>query len=76
MEFKTDEPELLHCPVCIEVYCSPYKCMPCEHSFCELCLRRLAKHNHDHKKDNRCPLCREMISYCKPNAGTETHLLF
>lgn len=48
------------CAVCLDVYYSPYKCHPCNHVFCEPCLRTLAKNR---PSNTPCPLCRTLISH-------------
>ncbi|XP_076061775.1 E3 ubiquitin-protein ligase RNF180-like [Oratosquilla oratoria] len=64
-------PDHLICPVCLDVYYSPFEVKPCGHTFCEPCLRRLAKPK---PTETRCPLCRELIGMCQLNraiASTE-----
>ncbi|XP_014838239.1 PREDICTED: E3 ubiquitin-protein ligase RNF180-like [Poecilia mexicana] len=48
------------CAVCLDVYFSPYMCHPCNHIFCEPCLRTLAKNN---PTNTPCPLCRTIITH-------------
>lgn len=48
------------CAVCLDVYFSPYMCHPCNHIFCEPCLRTLAKNS---PADTPCPLCRTTITH-------------
>ncbi|KAM4745212.1 uncharacterized protein rnf180a [Anableps anableps] len=48
------------CAVCLDVYFSPYMCHPCNHIFCEPCLRTLAKNN---PTNTSCPLCRTIITH-------------
>ncbi|PWA15801.1 hypothetical protein CCH79_00008915, partial [Gambusia affinis] len=48
------------CAVCLDVYFSPYMCHPCNHIFCEPCLRTLAKNN---STNTPCPLCRTVITH-------------
>ena len=50
--------ELL-CPICWELLHRPHSLQPCEHSFCEPCLRRLARVG-----IQTCPLCRSLITDC------------
>ncbi|XP_077142194.1 E3 ubiquitin-protein ligase RNF180 isoform X1 [Ranitomeya variabilis] len=47
------------CAVCLDVYFNPYVCYPCQHIFCEPCLRTLAR---DNPARTPCPLCRSIIS--------------
>ncbi|XP_034026427.1 E3 ubiquitin-protein ligase RNF180 [Thalassophryne amazonica] len=48
------------CAVCLDIYFSPYMCQPCNHVFCEPCLRTLAKNN---PTNTPCPLCRTTITH-------------
>ncbi|XP_056274329.1 E3 ubiquitin-protein ligase RNF180 [Pseudoliparis swirei] len=48
------------CAVCLDVYFSPYMCQPCNHIFCEPCLRTLAKNS---PTSTPCPLCRTIITH-------------
>lgn len=48
------------CAVCLDVYFSPYICHPCNHIFCEPCLRTLAKNS---PTNTPCPLCRTVITH-------------
>ncbi|KAJ8262864.1 hypothetical protein COCON_G00153210 [Conger conger] len=48
------------CAVCLDVYFSPYMCHPCNHVFCEPCLRTLAKNS---PANTPCPLCRTLITH-------------
>nr|XP_019958247.1 PREDICTED: uncharacterized protein LOC109639302 [Paralichthys olivaceus] len=48
------------CAVCLDVYFSPYMCTPCNHVFCEPCLRTLAKNS---PTNTPCPLCRTVITH-------------
>ncbi|XP_030004509.1 E3 ubiquitin-protein ligase RNF180-like [Sphaeramia orbicularis] len=52
------------CAVCLDVYFSPYTCRPCDHVFCEPCLRTLAKNRH---ANTPCPLCRTLITHTSFN---------
>ncbi|XP_013883802.1 E3 ubiquitin-protein ligase RNF180 [Austrofundulus limnaeus] len=49
----------LTCPVCLDVFFSPYACRPCGHVFCEPCLRTLGQNR---VTDTPCPLCRALIA--------------
>ncbi|KAM4052369.1 E3 ubiquitin-protein ligase RNF180 [Anomaloglossus baeobatrachus] len=53
------EKESYTCAVCLDVYFNPYMCYPCQHVFCEPCLRTLAR---DNPTRTPCPLCRSMIT--------------
>jgi hypothetical protein len=33
------------CPVCLDLLFEPHKVVPCQHLFCEPCLRRLGSKN-------------------------------
>ena len=59
-------PDHLICPICLELLFSPFCVKPCEHVFCEPCLRRLAR---PCPTNTACPLCREIIGACTPAAG-------
>lgn len=48
------------CAVCLDVYFCPYMCHPCNHIFCEPCLRTLAKNS---PTNTPCPLCRTVITH-------------
>lgn len=48
------------CAVCLDVYFCPYMCHPCNHIFCEPCLRTLAKNS---PTNTPCPLCRTIITH-------------
>ncbi|CAF93442.1 unnamed protein product, partial [Tetraodon nigroviridis] len=48
------------CAVCLDVYFSPYMCHPCNHIFCEPCLRTLARNS---PANTPCPLCRTVITH-------------
>ncbi|KAK5932366.1 hypothetical protein CgunFtcFv8_004076 [Champsocephalus gunnari] len=52
--------EGLICAVCLDVFFSPYMCYPCNHVFCEPCLRTLAKGS---PTNTPCPLCRTIITH-------------
>ncbi|KAM9743259.1 uncharacterized protein rnf180a [Menidia menidia] len=57
---STGDREGFICAVCLDVYFSPYMCHPCNHIFCEPCLRTLAKSN---PTNTPCPLCRTIITH-------------
>ncbi|XP_072290139.1 uncharacterized protein rnf180a [Eucyclogobius newberryi] len=50
----------LLCAVCLDVYFCPHMCHPCNHIFCEPCLRTLAKNC---PTSTPCPLCRTIITH-------------
>lgn len=54
-------PGYLTCPICLELLHAPCKTQPCNHVFCEQCLRLLGGEN------TQCPLCRQMIGQCIPD---------
>lgn len=58
--------EDLICPVCLEIYFEATACVPCGHIFCEPCLRNLGKRK---PTATACPLCRQLILQCLPQAG-------
>jgi len=66
-EIMNSEPELdnmdpsLICPVCLDLLHDPYSALPCKHTFCETCLRRLGSKN---AMDTSCPMCRQRILFC------------
>ncbi|XP_046549509.1 uncharacterized protein LOC124259411 isoform X2 [Haliotis rubra] len=50
------------CPVCLDLYHKPHVVHPCQHMFCEPCLRKLPS---SALADNAvCPLCRQDIRAC------------
>nr|XP_008123082.1 PREDICTED: E3 ubiquitin-protein ligase RNF180 isoform X1 [Anolis carolinensis]XP_008123089.1 PREDICTED: E3 ubiquitin-protein ligase RNF180 isoform X1 [Anolis carolinensis] len=72
-EHRLDKESYL-CAVCLDVYFNPYMCFPCQHIFCEPCLRTLAK---DNPINTPCPLCRTAITQVffqsELNNFTKTH---
>ena len=52
------EPELdnldasLMCPVCLDLLFDPFNVVPCKHTFCETCLRRIGKSTFCSKSDH------------------------
>ena len=64
----TAEPELddldssLMCPVCLDLLFDPYGVIPCKHTFCETCLRRIGSKD---PMNTFCPMCRQRIVYCE-----------
>ncbi|XP_051279423.1 uncharacterized protein rnf180a [Dicentrarchus labrax] len=59
-DVSTGDREGYICAVCLDVYFSPYMCHPCNHIFCEPCLRTLAKNS---PTNTPCPLCRTIITH-------------
>ncbi|XP_028312691.1 E3 ubiquitin-protein ligase RNF180 [Gouania willdenowi] len=57
---STKNKERYICAVCLDVYLSPHMCRPCNHIFCEPCLRTLAKNS---PSSTPCPLCRTIITH-------------
>ncbi|XP_072173583.1 uncharacterized protein [Diadema setosum] len=54
--------EVTTCSVCLDIYYQPHTCFPCEHIFCEPCLRQVARF---HPVVTPCPLCRTTIRSVK-----------
>nr|XP_054752023.1 uncharacterized protein LOC129257675 [Lytechinus pictus] len=54
--------EVTTCSVCLDIYYQPHTCFPCEHIFCEPCLRQVARF---HPVVTPCPLCRTTIRNVK-----------
>ncbi|XP_072034703.1 uncharacterized protein [Amphiura filiformis] len=50
--------EVTTCSICLDVFYQPHSCVPCNHIFCEPCLRQLASVHHVVAP---CPLCRTSI---------------
>ena len=50
--------ELL-CPICLDLLHRPHSLQPCQHLFCDPCLRRLAG-----ARIHKCPVCRSPIEDC------------
>ncbi|XP_037338950.2 uncharacterized protein rnf180a [Pungitius pungitius] len=59
-DMSAGDKERYICAVCLDVYFSPYMCQPCNHIFCEPCLRTLAKNS---PTSTPCPLCRTIITH-------------
>ena len=66
------EPELdnldssLMCPVCLDLLFSPFSVVPCKHTFCETCLRRIGSKD---PMNTFCPMCRQRVVYCESQSG-------
>ncbi|XP_077993534.1 uncharacterized protein LOC144447398 [Glandiceps talaboti] len=63
------------CPVCLDVFFKPHICQPCNHIFCDPCLRQLAQNN---PLTTPCPLCRNIIRHVKlcKDLGKEVQTLY
>ncbi|XP_033725922.1 uncharacterized protein LOC117315705 isoform X1 [Pecten maximus] len=59
-------PEEHLCPLCLDLYCHPMRTSPCNHVFCDTCLRRLAQNK---PVNTPCPLCRQVITKCHGDDG-------
>ena len=51
--------EGLLCPICLDLLHRPHSLQPCQHLFCDPCLRRLAE-----ARIHKCPVCRSPIKDC------------
>ena len=51
--------EELLCPICLDLLHRPHSLQPCQHLFCDPCLRRLAG-----ARILKCPVCRSPIKDC------------
>ncbi|XP_068753149.1 uncharacterized protein [Montipora capricornis] len=49
--------ELLQCPVCFKQLDQTCKVLPCQHTFCRLCLRQIV----EGRNELRCPECRILV---------------
>ena len=47
------------CPICLDLLHRPHSLQPCQHLFCDPCLRRLAG-----ARILKCPVCRSPIKDC------------
>ena len=47
------------CPICLDSLHRPHSLQPCQHLFCDPCLRRLAE-----ARIHKCPVCRSPIKDC------------
>ena len=47
------------CPICLDLLHRPHSLQPCQHLFCDPCLRRLAG-----ARIHKCPVCRSPIKDC------------
>ncbi|XP_052818098.1 uncharacterized protein LOC128244122 [Mya arenaria] len=60
------------CSVCLEMYHLPSTCSPCNHVFCDTCLRRLTTAG---SEGIPCPLCRTVINRCDLDTALDDHLM-
>lgn len=65
----SDIPEHLLCPICMDLLHRAVCCQPCNHIFCDRCLRKLAKYSSKAHSTCICPICRTVISYCNKMFG-------
>ena len=56
--------EELLCPICLDLLHRPHSLQPCQHLFCDPCLRRLAE-----ARIHKCPVCRSPIKGCRLDKG-------
>ena len=56
-----DYPDNWICGICRDIYLDPCQLIPCEHVFCETCLRRL-----NQAGMSNCPICRRQIQNTMP----------
>ena len=68
----TKDIDITTCPICLEDFKTP-KCLPCLHSFCEMCIRQ---HMTDSiidgivPNDFYCPVCK--ADHVRPSSGKNT----
>ncbi|CAK8693937.1 unnamed protein product [Clavelina lepadiformis] len=58
------------CPICLDIYYKPTKCLPCAHMFCDPCLRQFSLYS----DLVTCPVCRQDIASFKEINGLSTKL--
>ena len=58
---EDEVPDDLMCGICRDIYLDPQELIPCEHVFCETCLRRL-----NQARIYNCPICRRQIMNTLP----------
>ncbi len=58
----------LECPICLDVFLEPHDVVPCNHTFCAPCLKKLSKVN----RGRTCPMCRQKIKGCESNKKLKT----
>ena len=54
------------CGICLDLLHEPHWIDPCQHIFCEPCLRRLSGF-----RIVKCPICRQGINGCYANRGNQ-----
>ncbi|KAL3860778.1 hypothetical protein ACJMK2_010849 [Sinanodonta woodiana] len=69
--FDSEMGNPLTCPVCLELYFRPHLCYPCQHIFCEPCLRKLTTVSAEYVP---CPLCRNVIQSCSHDKDLDQRL--
>ena len=58
------------CPICLDLLHRPHSLQPCQHLFCDPCLRRLAENSlllpseYNGNCLQKCPVCRSPIEDC------------
>ena len=57
----------MECGLCLEVYKTP-RVLPCQHCFCENCLKQLIRNNANPNGTFKCPSCRRKVDI--PKKGT------
>merc|ERR1739844_588319 len=63
------------CNVCFQVLVKPTQIDPCNHNFCESCLRKVNEATFltgNSWWPTRCPVCRRFIRKCKLNKQMQT----
>ncbi|KAJ8316021.1 hypothetical protein KUTeg_006035 [Tegillarca granosa] len=75
MAAKIDHDDLLTCPICYEQFTNP-KCLPCNHTFCHLCLKSyiITQLGGEGKqaKGFPCPVCRQEVTVTDPKLTSES----
>ena len=61
---SNDSPENSRCAICLDLLYLPHLLDPCQHIFCEPCLRRLSG-----ARITKCPMCRARIRRCVYQKG-------
>ena len=58
------------CAICLDTLHEPHWLEPCEHQFCKPCIIGLFG-----ARITMCPMCRQPIKACHPNAGMVLSLI-